>query len=286
MPRSVINKRLDSKYIMEDPREVRRLEDKTDPQLARRQLTWAGLRAGMRALEVGCGSGAVTRVMGRIAGPGFAMGVDQSPERLKAARVFARREQVRVRFKIGDAYALPIPDAKLDFAWSRFLFQYLKDPNLALQEMIRVTRPGGIVAVADLDGQLEQFYPLDRSQQRDVAEALRILSTTGLDTRIGRKLYTMFYEAGLRGIRVTAAPYQLYAGKLDAAALSNWTLKLENTARVLARLTGDTERWRAFTDRFMKRIVQNDLFYYCTVIQVSGRIPTEHVFNTVRARRC
>ena len=170
--------------------------------------------------------------------------------------------------------ALPIPDASLDFVWSRFLFQYLKQPPRALQEMIRVTRPGGIVAVADLDGQLEQFYPLDRSLQRDVATALRILGTTGLDTRIGRKLYTMFYAAGLERIRVTAAPYQLYAGKLDEAALSNWTLKLENTARVLARITGETARWRAFSDRFMKRVVEKDMFYYCTVIEVSGRIPT------------
>jgi ubiquinone/menaquinone biosynthesis C-methylase UbiE len=266
-------KRRVSKYIMESPREVGRLEGKTAPQLARRQLTWAGLRAGMSALEIGCGSGAVTRVMGRIAGPGLAMGVDQSPERIKSARALARKERVKVGFQIGDAYRLPIPDANIDFAWSRFLFQYLKEPNRALQEMIRVTRAGGIVAVADLDGQLEQFYPLDRSLQRDAAEALRLLSTTGLDTRIGRKLYTMFYEAGLQRIRVTAAPYQLYAGKLDAAALSNWTIKLENTARVLAGITGDTARWRAFSDRFMKRIVQKDLFYYCTVIQVSGRIP-------------
>src|SRR6266498_4408883 len=76
-------------YLMENPREPERLEAKTDLALAEEQLRWAGLRSGMRALDVGCGSGAVTRVMARLTSPADTIGVDQSQERLAEARRLA-----------------------------------------------------------------------------------------------------------------------------------------------------------------------------------------------------
>jgi len=268
-----------SGYIMESKYEVSRLEKKTDPQLAWRQLAWAGLRPGMRALEVGCGSGAVTRVMERIVVAGHAIGVDQSADRIKAARTLARKANLGVRFKLGNAYALPVGDGKFDFAWSRFLFEYLRHPERALRELIRVTKPGGIISVADLDGQLEQFYPLDRSLKRDLTEALRLLGATGFDPHLGRKLFTMFQIAGLHNIRVKAAPYQVYAGPMKSADLANWRLKSENSGRLLARLTGDTKRWMSFSERFMRVFERSDLFYHCTMIHVSARSPTRALMS-------
>ena len=76
-------------YLMDGPREGRRLEAKIRSAASRRQLRHAGLAPGMDALDAGCGSGAVTRVMAAIAGPGRATGVDASASRIAQARALA-----------------------------------------------------------------------------------------------------------------------------------------------------------------------------------------------------
>jgi ubiquinone/menaquinone biosynthesis C-methylase UbiE len=259
-------------YLMENPREVERLERKTDRAVAEEQLRWAGILPRMRALEVGCGSGAVTRVMARLAAPMQVMGVDQSRSRLTEARRLAARESLKIEFQEGDAYSLPFTAGHFDFAYSRFLFQYLPRPECALNELIRVTRPGGIVTVADLDGQIEQFYPLEPSLRADLDDALRLLGETGFDTRIGRKLHHMFFQAGLGNLAVRVTPYQVYAGSLRKTDMANWRIKLETAATHLIQRTGDRARWMRFRDRLMKRLLGPDLFYYCTMIQVRGRV--------------
>jgi len=259
-------------YLMENSREVDRLELKTNPVAAEEQLRWAGLKMNMRSLEVGCGSGAVTRVMAQLAAPGRVMGIDQDEGRLAAARRRAAEEGSAIEFVRGAAYALPIDAAQFDFSWSRFLFQYLPDPARALRELVRVTRPGGIVTVADLDGQIEQFYPLAPKLQADLDEALAVLGKTGFDTRVGRKLYSMFFSAGLSDLAVRVTPYQVYAGRLTKEELANWDIKLDTTATLLISQTGQKARWGRLRDQLIKRLREPDLFYFCTLIQVRGSV--------------
>ena len=255
---------------MENEREAERLESKTDPAVAEEQLQWAGLRSGMRALEVGCGSGAVTRVMARLASPQCATGIDQSRDRLAEARRLAGQHQLDIEFAEGNALRLPIAGGEFDFAWSRFLLQYLPHPERALAELVRVTRPGGIVTVADLDGQIEQFYPLEKSLRADLEAALRLLGKTGFDPRVGRKLHHMFFRAGLRDLKVRVTPYQVYAGRLGESDMANWRTKFETTAALLIRRTGARKRWTRFCERLIEQLQSPDLFYYCTMIQVRG----------------
>src|SRR5262245_31959507 len=113
------------------------------------------------------------------AAPGRVVGVDRSAERLAQGQRLAADQGLAIDFLRGDAMRLPVPAAGVDFAWSRFLFQYLPAPASALAELVRVVRPGGVVAVADLDGQFGQFYPLDSGVQEDLTEALRLLAETG-----------------------------------------------------------------------------------------------------------
>jgi ubiquinone/menaquinone biosynthesis C-methylase UbiE len=230
-------------YFMDSAQEGARLEGKTDPEVARAQLQMTGLRAGMRTLDVGCGTGAVTRVMASIAGPDQAVGVDLSSARLDQARQLARETGTSVEFVEGSAYYLPFASAHFDYAWSRFLFEYLPDPQGALVEMVRVTRPGGTVVVGDLDGQIEQFYPLDPQVRADLMEGLQILGRTGFDPWVGRKLFNWFHSAGLNDISVHVTPYQVYAGGLPERDMANWQQKFSASMESLTRITGDTEKW-------------------------------------------
>ncbi len=264
-------------YVMESPHEGARLEVKTDPTTSERQLRATGLRRNMRALDVGCGTGAVTRIMAKITAPaGRVVGVDISASRLKQAREFAAAGGLDVEFIEGDACCLPLPSSSFDYAWSRFLFEYLPEPERALAELARVTCPGGTVVVADLDGQLDHFYPLDASVRSDLREALRLLGgEANFDPWVGRKLYHWFYRAKLRDISVRVLPYQVYAGGLPERDLTDWREKLHTAADYLVRRTGERERWERCRDALLAHIGRPGVFYYSSLIVVWGAVPTE-----------
>lgn len=259
-------------YIMESPNEGDRLEQKTDAAAAEEQLQHCGLHRGMSALDAGCGTGAVTRVISRIAAPARVVGIDQSSLRLKQARILSADTDLPIEFIEGDILAIPFPDRTFDFSWSRFLFQYLPRPADALAELCRVTRSGGTVAVADLDGQIEQFFPLPDALSAMLSESLELLAKTGFDPRVGRKLFHLFHTAGLHDIRIQVQPYQVYAGALPECDLENWRLKLTTTANYLIELTGERERFEHFRDEMLKHLTRPDTFYYCSLVIATGTV--------------
>jgi ubiquinone/menaquinone biosynthesis C-methylase UbiE len=111
----------------------------------------AGVKAGDRVLDVGCGPGYFVRMLAEAVGPtGSAVGIDAAPEMLDYARRKARRLP-NCRFEAGSAEALPFPDASFDVVMSSLMLHHLPD-GLRLQaaiEMKRVLRPGGVVLLAD-----------------------------------------------------------------------------------------------------------------------------------------
>lgn len=258
-------------YIMEHGGESRRLEQKTDHVATARQLIAAGLRSGMTAADVGCGSGAVTRIMAGQCGARRAVGIDGSADRVTEAR--ARATGLPADFTVGDATRLPLADAAFEFTWSRFLFEYLPEPRAALAEMIRVTRPGGTVAVADLDGQITGFHPLDAEVRDGLDRLLAALAETGFDPYVGRKLYPWFTAAGLADVRVDVRPYQVYAGGIPASDWPNWEAKLRTITALLADRTGERSYWHWFRDAMAAELHRPDLFYHCTLVTVTGRRP-------------
>jgi ubiquinone/menaquinone biosynthesis C-methylase UbiE len=113
--------------------------------LAREFLKWLNPPAELRWLDVCCGSGVVTEAVVERNKPASIVGVDISREQIDFAR--QNRTHSNVTFEIADAMALPFPDASFDIAVSGLGFNYFPSPVRGLDEMIRVVRPGGIVAV-------------------------------------------------------------------------------------------------------------------------------------------
>jgi len=268
---------------MEHPEEGARLEAKTDVLEVERQLVFAGLAAGMRALDVGCGTGAVTRVIARViaadeaskaASWPTAVGVDRSESRVRQARELAKRgvnRSLSPQFVHADATRLPFDDSTFDFAWSRFLFEYLSDPRRALTEMVRVVKPGGVVAVADLDGQIEQFFPLSASLDRELHLALSQLRSLGFDQHVGRKLFSWFCESGLRDIAARVIPYQVYTGGVPEHEWPNWHAKITTATDFLSNRAGDMTRWTRLRTELAHQLRRSNVFYYSSLIIVSGR---------------
>jgi SAM-dependent methyltransferase len=112
-------------------------------------VDFAAITGAERVLDVGCGTGNLSFCLAQDPEIRAVHGVD-----LAAAYVAHAERQnrdARVTFGIGDACALPFPDASFDHALSMLVLQFIPQPDLAVREMRRVTRPGGTVAAATWD---------------------------------------------------------------------------------------------------------------------------------------
>jgi SAM-dependent methyltransferase len=118
-------------------------------RLAREFVAFAGVTTGDSILDVGAGTGSLTLTLAAAVPEAHITGVDRSAAYLALAR--SRASSGRVRFEIGDAMALEHPDATFDAALSMLVLNFVPEPARAIREMIRVTRPGGTIAVAVWD---------------------------------------------------------------------------------------------------------------------------------------
>jgi SAM-dependent methyltransferase len=117
------------------------------PELAAALIAAAGLQPRQRALDVGCGPGALTTALAELLGAGKVAAVDPSEPFTQACA--ARLPGVRV--KVAAAEALPFDDGMFDAALSQLVVNFMSDAPAGVREMRRVTRPGGTVAAAVWD---------------------------------------------------------------------------------------------------------------------------------------
>jgi SAM-dependent methyltransferase len=158
----------------------------------------AGVRAGQRVLDIGCGPGALTGELVARLGPDAVAAVDPSPPFVAAARERHRGVDVRR----GPPEALPFDDRVFDVALAQLVVHFMADPVAGLREMARVTQPGGVIAACVWDhggeqGPLTVFW-----------RAVRTLDPAARDesdlagAREGH-LAELFAAAGLREIEET-----------------------------------------------------------------------------------
>ncbi|MGD9904864.1 MAG: class I SAM-dependent methyltransferase, partial [Vicinamibacterales bacterium] len=109
-----------------------------------RFLEWLAPDSGLSWLDVGCGNGAFTERVVAVARPGAVGGIDPSAGQLAYAR--GRPVLDRADLRQGDAMALPWPAASFDVAVMPLVIFFVPEPARGVAEMVRVVRPGGLVA--------------------------------------------------------------------------------------------------------------------------------------------
>lgn len=185
----------------------------TDGGWRRRAARLTELKPGGSALDVACGSGKLTALLARIAGPkGRVVGLDFSRNMLEVAR----SEHPGIEFLDGDALNLPFEDASFDACTIAFGLRNLADPVRGLREMLRVVRPGGRAVVLEFvrppNGPIGSAY---RVYLRTVLPAIggalsgqptayRYLSDTVDSYRNADELRALAEVAGWKGVRYTA----------------------------------------------------------------------------------
>lgn len=106
-------------------------------------------RPGERALDVGCGRGAVLLPLAARVGPaGAAVGIDLSPKMVEAAAAEAARHDIAVDTRVGDAMAPDLPASSFDVVASSLVLFFLPDPRAALEAWRQLLVPGGRLGVS------------------------------------------------------------------------------------------------------------------------------------------
>jgi ubiquinone/menaquinone biosynthesis C-methylase UbiE len=167
----------------------------------RRAVELLELREGDHALDVGCGCGEglheLVRVVGRT---GRVVGVDSSTSMIEAAGARIAATDGPIDLVEASAYALPFANGSFAGCTTGRLLQHLDRPDDAVREMIRVTRSGGRLSIADVDW---GTCTVDASDQRLTEKILPLLYRSIRSPRIGRQLHAMLNELGLLDVHVT-----------------------------------------------------------------------------------
>lgn len=126
---------------------------------------------GTTVLDVGCGFGLESLRLARLVEPGGKIvGIDKSADFIKEAGARAAQAKLSIDFQIGDAEALPFANASFDVARAERVLVYLPEPKRALEEMRRVTGPGGTVTAIEPDFGTNAINLSDRALVRRVLD--------------------------------------------------------------------------------------------------------------------
>ncbi len=187
------------------------------------------LAPGQSVLDVGCGPGTDLFDMVELVGPaGRLAGLDASEVMIAEARQRAMDLHLPISFEVGEVQALPFPNDTFDVCRAARLLEHLPDAERALAEMVRVTRPGGRIAVFDFDWDTLIIDHPDKETTRTIVLSYSDSIRNGW---IGRQLPRLFKERHLEVLSIDPvqvfphyALAELFLGSHLAVLQTNGTL--------------------------------------------------------------
>ncbi|ORW52178.1 methylase [Mycobacterium paraense] len=190
-------------------------------------LRLAGLRPGMRVLDIGSGPGDVSFVAAGLVGPtGSVLGVDAAPAMVELASARAAEKGLTtVRFVQSAIDGITL-DEPVDAVIGRLILMHLPDPAATLRHLASLLRPGGVMAFAEIDITRARSVPDLPLFSQVTAGIVRAFEAMGISPRFGTTLHTVFADAGLGAPRLTiGAPIGTAAdGDILAYGAEVWRL--------------------------------------------------------------
>lgn len=169
-----------------------------------RNLSWWGLTDGMSILELGCGPGFTTEKLLAFLPNSTVTSIELDPVMVQEASNHLQSfSSDRWSIIEASADATGLPDNCMDFVIARLLFQHLPDPMSVAKEAFRVLKPGGTIAITDVDGEL--FWLLDPSMSEMPLISQRMSQGQAAqsgDRHVGHKLWRILKSAGFQAMQL------------------------------------------------------------------------------------
>ena len=174
------------------------------------KLKQIGLNDGDTIVDVGAGPGMVSTLLARYYPNSKIIGVEPNDDLRENAILSAKRQELsHCSFIKGAAEQIPLENNSIDFCYARLLFQHLPNPRTALREMNRITKPGGLVAVLDVDDAFILTYPEIPGWSQLQGLVAQTQRNNGGNRHIGRELLGLMLDTGLHDVHVEAIPFTI-----------------------------------------------------------------------------
>ncbi|GIP39409.1 hypothetical protein J31TS4_26890 [Paenibacillus sp. J31TS4] len=246
------------------------------------------VRPGHSVLDVGCGTGAITRGIAELAGPdGRVVGADTNAELIRQAREM-HSQVPGLSFAKRDVFDLGFRGEFAIVTSSRVL-QCVAQPGAALSEMREAAEPGGLVLVLDYNHEKLRLEPEPpASMQAFYGAFLRWRAEAGMDNAIADRLPALFRETGLKDIEVTPELERTERGDPDfAARIGIWAEVAASRGRQMVRDGYLTEPEREMAEReyreWVKETAVSQTMY---LLAVQGRRPEEETADGEAGLAC
>jgi ubiquinone/menaquinone biosynthesis C-methylase UbiE len=189
------------------------------------------LRPGLSLLDVGCGPGTITADLAELVAPGPVTAMDAAEAALPPARQVAiDRGLTNITFGVADVHRLEYADDSFDVVHAHQVLQHVADPVLALREMRRVVKPGGVVAVRDAIYSAMTWSPETPELDQWLSIYQRVARRNGGEPNAGSRLLGWAQQAGFTDLTPSAGIW-CYATPEDRALWAEtWSARVRDSA--------------------------------------------------------
>lgn len=166
-------------------------------------LDQLGVQRGWQVVDLGCGPiGILNLLAERVGEEGTVLGIDREPRFVEMARnVIAERNLTEVQVIEADATGTSLPDNSFDLVHARLVLLHRREPGSLISEMLRLARPGGWLAVQELDAMSFVCEPPHPAWTRLWNAVVVVGTELGIDVNVGRRAPGMLRAAGLEDVQ-------------------------------------------------------------------------------------
>jgi ubiquinone/menaquinone biosynthesis C-methylase UbiE len=231
------------RYLLGDsPAEIRHLVEQAEvyAREANELFDLIAVPANGTAIDVGCGvMGVLHLIAKRVTADGRVVGLDREARIVEFGRQLAEQRGLAVEFIKADATATGLPDRAFDLVHARTLLLNVQNPEQIITEMVRIARPGGVVAVQEPDASAWNCDPPHPAFDTLRGAILSAYRRTGKDFSIGRRIARMLRGAGLDDVHVRPTARVTHAGEYYQTFLLTIASLVRDVVVQAGELTGD-----------------------------------------------